>query len=302
MRKYTIRDFDRDFPDDDTCLEWLKDYLYPGGINCKLCGEVTKHHRVKSRPSYSCDRCGHHVHPMADTIYQDTRTPLKLWFYATYLMAQTRCGISAKQIQRETGVTYKTAWRMFNRIRSLLAEDIKDLSGTVETDETLMGGKRRYRHGEQAPRDAKGKVRRGRRAAIDENKTIVFGMVERQGRVVAVTVPNVKTATLLPHLTERVLPKSTVYTDEAASYNSLAKAGYRHRRIAHAQKIYVRGNVHTNTIEGFWSLLKRGIGGVYHAVSAKYLQSYLNEYSFRYNHRDDEVPMFQTMLSRVEKA
>ena len=139
MRNYTIRDFGRDFPDDETCLAWLRDYLYPEGIHCKMCGKVTKHHRVKSRPSYSCDRCGHHVHPTAGTIYENTRTPLKLWFYATYVMAQTRCGISAKRLERELGVTYKTAWRIFKQIRALLEEPLEPFDGGVEVDETYMG-------------------------------------------------------------------------------------------------------------------------------------------------------------------
>src|SRR5438034_6849456 len=122
QRFYTIRHFQRDFPTDEACLDWLRDFLYPNGIYCKVCQKVTKHHRVKSRPSYSCDYCGHHEHPMAGTIFQDTRTPLRSWFHAVFLMASTRCGISAKQLQREIGVTYKTAWRMFRQIRSLLNE------------------------------------------------------------------------------------------------------------------------------------------------------------------------------------
>src|SRR6266566_5194523 len=137
MKKYTIRDFDRDFPNDDACLEWLKNYLYPDGMHCKHCDRVTKHHKVVSRRSYSCDNCGHHVHPTAHTIYHKSPTPLTTWFYAIYLMASTRCGISAKQIERETGVTYKTAWRMFKQIRSMLEEDIP-IGGkgcSVEMDE-----------------------------------------------------------------------------------------------------------------------------------------------------------------------
>ena len=284
MRKYTIRDFDRDFPDDDSCLEWLKEYLYPSGIHCLTCEEVTKHHRVRSRPSYSCDRCGHHVHPMAGTIYQDSRTPLKLWFYATYLMAQTRCGISAKQIERELGVTYKTAWRMFNKIRSLLEEDDGPFDGQVEIDQTYIGGRRR-----------------GKGRGYRKDKAAVLGIVERNGKVMATKVDNVQARTLIPHIRRRVLPSAIVYTDEGREFAGLRRRGFNQRRINHSAEVYVRGDVHTNTIEGFWSLLKRGIAGVYHSVSHKYLQSYLNEYSFRYNHRDDEQPMFQTMLSRVHR-
>src|SRR5579859_5964716 len=128
MRKYTKKDFDRQFPNDATCLEWLFRRFYPDGtVYCEKCERETKHHRVQSRPSYSCDYCGHHVHPTANTIFHKSPTPLTTWFYAIYLMASTRCGISAKQIERETGVTYKTAWRMFKQIRSMLGDDRKQL-------------------------------------------------------------------------------------------------------------------------------------------------------------------------------
>jgi len=288
QRNYTVRDFERDFPTDEACLDWLRDFLYPEGIYCKVCQAVTKHHRVKSRPSYSCDRCGHHEHPMAGTIFQDTRTPLRLWFHAIFLIASTRCGISAKQLQREIGVTYKTAWRMFYRIRKLLEDDGTMLGGTVEADETYIGGKRRDgRTGRPGP---------------SSSKTAVFGVVERQGRVVAKKVPDAKGKTLIPLVAQHVIPRSIVYTDEWKPYRALGRSGYFHDRVHHASKVYVSGDVHTNTIEGFWSLVKRGIGGVYHVVSAKHLQGYLNEYTFRYNHRSDETPMFQTMLARVEKA
>src|SRR5271163_894210 len=141
MAPFTFKDFQRKFPDDATCLEWLRNYLYPDGMFCKKCQQVTKHHRVVSRPSYSCDNCGHHVHPTADTIFHKSPTPLTTWFYAIYLMSSTRCGISAKQIERETGVTYKTAWRMFKKIREMLAENIALGGSSVEIDETYIGGK-----------------------------------------------------------------------------------------------------------------------------------------------------------------
>ena len=285
MQRYTIRDFEREFPNDDACLEWLREFLYPEGIFCKKCEKVTKHHKVASRKSFSCDACGHHVHPTADTIYHKSSTSLRLWFYATYLMASTRCGISAKQLERELGVTYKTAWRMFKQVRSMLEESDIPLSGEVEVDETYVGGKR--------------KGTRGRGAA---GKTIVAGAVERKGRVRAKVVPNVQAATLVPFIEARVLSESTVVSDELGSYNRLSSKGYNHRRIYHAAKIYVDGDVHTNTIDGFWSLLKRGPAGVYHAVGADYLQHYVDEYSFRYNHRNDVQPMSKTFLRQVEKA
>jgi len=281
------------FPDDDACLEWLKNYLYPDGIHCDKCQRITKHHKVTNRRSYSCDYCGHHVHPTAGTIYHKSPTPLRTWFYAVFKMASTRCGISAKQIQRETGVTYKTAWRMFKQIRSMLDENIESLSGTVECDETFVGGKAKNMH--KSKREAKIKGRGG------VGKTVVVGAVERQGRVVAKVVPNTSSDTLIPFVTEKVLPESMVFTDESPSYNPLSSKGYYHKRVHHASKVYVIGDVHTNTIEGFWSLVKGGIGGVYHQVSAKYLQSYFDEYAFRYNRRNDETPMFLSFMTALPR-
>src|SRR5438132_9377381 len=292
MRKYTKKNFDSRFPDDATCLEWLRNYLYPDGIFCEKCKRITKHHRAVSRPSYSCDHCGHHVHPTAGTIFHKSPTPLTTWFYAIYLMASTRCGISAKQIQRETGVTYKTAWRMFKQIRSLLSEPDMQLEGsTIEIDETYVGGVRKFNSGRKLRADAK-------------KLMPVLGMAERGGRVRAFATPDVKITTVMPLVREFVLPKSTVYTDERNIYERVQHVpgmGYVHKRIQHNAKVYVAGDVHTNTIEGFWSLVKRGLGGVYHSVSQKYLQSYLDEYSFRYNRRASGNLIFPAMLAKVSE-
>lgn len=273
MQKFTIDDFNRMFPDDDTCLEWLKNYLYPDGIFCETCGRVTKHHRVAARQSYSCDSCGHHVHPMKGTIYEKSVTPLRLWFYATFLMSSSRVGVSAKQLQREVGVTYKTAWRMFNLIRTLLNEnDEITLSGPVEADETYVGGKDENRHVSK---------RTGKRGRGAGGKTIVAGVVERHNKVVTKVVADVSAATLLPIIQEHVARRSTVYTDELLSYRRVSALGYEHRTIYHAGNVFVRDDIHTNTIEGFWSLVKRGSNGAYHAVSPKYLGDYVNEYGCR---------------------
>jgi transposase len=285
MTKFTKKDFDRLFPDDATCLEWLKNRLYPDGIYCTKCEATTLHHRVKSRPSYSCDHCGHHVHPTADTIFHKSSTALTTWFYAVYLMASTRCGISAKQIERETGVTYKTAWRMFKQIRSMLEENspIGGIGKRVETDEMYVG------------------PRTKRLGGIIKPKTPVVGMVERKGRVIAVVAPDTKKSTLHGMIREYVLPRTTVFTDDYPAYDELNPRNYNHYRIKHSARVYVSGNVHTQTIEGFWSLVRNGIRGVYHSVGKGYLQSYLNEYSFRYNRRFDEQPMFISFLKQVEK-
>jgi transposase len=292
--RYTINDFNRQFPDDAACLEHLKEQRFPGGVAyCETCKTEHKHYRIKGRPVYSCDHCGTQISPMAGTIFEKSTTSLRLWYYAMYLMASTRCGISAKQIQRETGVTYKTAWRMFRQIRSLLSEPDMQLEGSaVEIDETYVGGKRKNRHGS-----------RGMRGRDNDEKTPVFGMVERggKGRVLAYVTPDAKAATLFPIIEEKILPNTTVYSDEYSTYDQLHMLAncYNHKRIKHAQKIYVMGDVHTQTIEGFWSLVKRGIGGVYHSVSRKYLQTYLDEYSFRYNRRNQGNLIFNAFLKRV---
>jgi transposase len=278
-----MKDFDREFKDDASCLEWIKNHRWPDGIHCVECKKVTKHHRVTGRSCYSCDYCGHQVFPLANTIFHKSSTSLRTWFHAIFLMASTRCGISAKQVQRETGVTYKTAWRMFTQIRTLLDDNLGLLSGPVEVDEAYIGGK--------------GEVIRGRGA---EHKTIVAGVVERKGSVKASVVPNVRAKTLSYIIQDSVKLGSTVYTDDMPSYQGLLKNEYDHKVIKHLAKVYIDGDVHTCTIDGFWSLLKRGIDGVYHAVSPKYLQQYVNEYSFRYNHRKDEQPMFTSFLNQIE--
>ena len=286
--RYTISDFNRQFPNDDACLEHLKEQRFPGGVaHCEKCQRNQKHHRIHGRPVYACDVCLNQISPMAGTIFEHSSTSLRLWYYAMYLMASTRCGISAKQIQRETGVTYKTAWRMFRQIRSLLSEPDMQLEGeAVEMDETYMGGKRRN-------------GRRGRPPAHDGKKTCVVGAVERKGRVIAMVATDATRKTLHGVAQERILPESTVFTDELSAYDGLDAQGYVHRRIQHSAGVYVVGDVHTNTIEGFWSLVKRGIGGVYHQVSKKYLQSYLDEYSFRYNRRTIGNLIFNEFLKRV---
>jgi transposase-like protein len=284
--RYTIESFNKQFPDNDSCLDWLKAERWPEGlIPCGKCKEDRKHHRVTGRPAYACDYCGSMISPMAGTILEKSSTALRTWFYAMYLMSATRCGISAKQIQRETGVTYKTAWRMFKQIRTLMSEEVSLEGEAVEMDETYVGGRGR-----------KGS-KRGRGA---EHKTCVVGAVQRGGNVIAIAGSDASSKTLHSVAKEYILPSSIVHTDEWRGYNGLGKVnGYQHRRINHSEKVYVMGDIHTNTIEGFWSLVKRGIGGVYHSVSKKYLQTYLDEYSFRYNRRNSGQPMFTSLFEQV---
>ena len=296
----TVFDFERRYPDDAACLEALVKMLYPDGIFCPTCEKVTKHHRLTKRPAYECQFCGHMEYPMKGTIFQGSSTSLKLWFYGLFLMASTRCGISAKQLERETGVSYPTALRMFRQIRSLLDQDDVLLEGTVEADEAFVGGDAKWKHRSKKTKP-RWEIGRG------GEKTPVFGMAQRgangrHGKVVAQVVENTSGAQLVPHVKTRVLPASTVYTDEWKPYEQLGKLGYAHERISHAQEVYVSGDVHTNTIEGFWALLKSGIRGTYHSVSTDHLQSYLDEYAFRYNHRDNPAGMFEAFLGRIQKT
>ena len=220
---------------------------------------------------------------MAGTIFQDSHLPLRLWFRAFAQMAVTRCGVSARQLSRDLGVTPNTALRMWRQIRNILTDDGSLLLGEVEADETYVGGRR--------------PGKRGRGAA---GKTIVAGVVERGGKVRARVVSDVKAATLLPNIQANVLPDATVYSDDLQSYNGLTRMGYSHRVIPHSLGVYVLGkDIHTNTIDGFWSQLKRSIDGTYHHVTPAYLQGYVNEYAFRYSHRKDDRPMFWTMLGQV---
>jgi transposase-like protein len=282
-------EFMRDFPDDATCLEWLwrTRYSVDGTeAHCPKCDTKRPFKRYatsQQRQSWTCTACGQHIHPTAGTIFHKSSTSLHLWFYAMYLMTSTRCGISAKQLERELGVTYKTAWRMFNLIRNqLMTQDDTPLSGEVEADETFIGGR---------PRAGKPMSK----AAHADRKVPVFGAVQRRGRVVA-TVGNSR-AQARGHVVSRVLPASVVYTDDWPGYRGLERE-YEHKRINHSERIYVSGGVHTQTIEGFFSLVKNGLRGVYHSVSAKWLEGYLNEYAWRYNHRDDGRSHFASLLLR----
>ncbi|MBI2854235.1 MAG: IS1595 family transposase [Chloroflexi bacterium] len=284
MKTYAIKHFDQQFPSDDACLDFLFKSRYPKGVFCPNCQKVTNHYRIAKRKVYCCEFCGHTISPTAGTIFHKSDTPLRSWFHAIFLMASTKTGISAKQLQRELGVTYKTAWRMFKQVRKLMDENVNPLTGQVEVDETYIGGK----HAGKRGRGASGKA-------------VVMGMVEREGNAVAKVVPNVQKRTLLPMIAKHIAPPSTstIFTDELASYNTVSTLGYAHEVVQHAAKEYVAGQAHVNTVESLWSTIKRGIDGVNHSVSPLYLQSYLDSYVYRYNHRKDETPLFVSLIERV---
>jgi transposase len=278
--KYTINNFNQDFPDEDACFEFIFNQRYGKDYECPNCHK-TEFYRVKNRKAYACS-CGYQLNPLSGTIFHKSPTNLKNWFYAIFLMSASKNGVSAKELERQLGVTYKTAWRIQHQVRKLMRSERSMLSGTVEIDDCYIGGKR--------------KGKRGRGA---EDKGKVFGMVERKGEVKANVVENLKAKTVMPLIQESIEEKSRIMSDEFPPYYKVEKHGFEHEVIKHKIKEYVRGEVHTNTIEGFWSQLKRSIDGTYHSVSLKHLQKYVDEFSWRYNHRSSDVPFFDLLIRRV---
>jgi transposase len=290
---YSLMEFMREFPNDAVCLDWLwRERCSEDGehAECPKCARIRKFHKVKDRPAWDCDSCGFHMHPTAGTIFHKSSTSLHLWFFAMHLITSTRGGVSAKQLERELGVTYKTAWRMFNLIRNeLMTDEAVPLTGSVEVDETAWGGRPKVSA-------TRGMTMPQAQTYAKARKVGVLAMVERGGRVRAYVQPR---EGALATVSLHVDPKATVYTDEWAGYRSLHMTHPAHFTIRHTDRIYASGHVHTQTVEGFFGNVKRGISGVYHSVSVKWLQGYLNEYTWRYNHRSDATPMFLTLLSRA---
>lgn len=281
--KYTINDFNAKYPDDEACLHELYLQKYGSLTECPKCEEAAKFYKVQDRKCYSCQWCGHQLHPLSGTIFHKSPTQLRLWFYTIFLFSNAKNGVSAKELQRTIGVTYKCAWRMAQQVRDLFSQvDREQLNGTVEADETYVGGKRRGKRGRGA-----------------EGKTPVFGMAQREGGVRARVTVDTKRKTVAPILRENVAIGSTVYTDEYSVYNKIGEDGYDHGRVNHSAKQWVNGQAHTNTIEGFWSQLKRSIDGTYHNLSTKHLQKYVDEFCWRYNNRKSLTPIFPLMISRI---
>ena len=280
--KFTITEFFKRFPDDDACLEHLMNVRYGKKFECPSCGKPSKFHKLKGKKAYSCQYCGHHVHPMMGTPFAKSRTPLQLWFYAIYLFTTSRHGVPAKELERQLGVTYKTAWRMGHEIRKYMADVDGDepLSGHVEIDEAYIGGKE------------KGRGMPGK----DSKKTAVLGMIQRDGRVTTKVVPNARRATLLPVIRANVEPGSEVNTDQLHAYKALEAEGYDHESVNHSQEEWVRGDVHTNTIEGYWARLKLSIRGTHVHVSRKHMDKYLGEFEYRYNMRKQPKAMFARLI------
>lgn len=280
-KTFTVQDFFKRFPDDDTCLEHLFHIRHGAKPVCPKCGEIGQFRKLSKLPAYTCN-CGHHIHPMVGTPFERSHTPLQKWFYAMYLFTTTRHGVPAKELQRQLGVTYKTAWRMGHEIRKYMAliDGDDPLDGHVEADETMIGGRRKG----------------GKRGRGAPGKTTVFGMVERGGNVITRVVPNVRRKTLEAHMLENIKTGATVSTDELQSYANIARHGYEHGTVNHSADQWVDGIHHVNSIEGVWSHIKRSIRGTHIHVSAKHLPKYLGEFEYRFNMRHRPEMMFAQLL------
>jgi transposase-like protein len=295
-------EFMRRYPDDAACLDrlWRKRFAPDGHhARCPKCERTRKFHRTKTRASYTCDSCGHHIHPMKGTIFEKSTTSLQLWFYAAYLMTSTRCGISAKQLEREIGVHYQTAHRMMKKIRTeLMKDDGEQLRGDVEIDETSVGGRTRRPHGHGRGIAIGPDRRKGSKQRMKDNPT-VLGMVERGGRIRFRVIASRYGAPLSSEVMANVNPASIIFTDEWGSYRPLSGYFLDHSVVNHSAGEYVRGDAYTNTIEGAFGNMKTGMRGVYKKVSPHYLQSYLDEYSWRSNAKLVDEPLFEQLLERA---
>jgi transposase len=277
--RYTIKDFNKQFKTDAACLDYIFQQRFPEGATCEKCGVKDHFYPVVSRRSYAC-QCGFQLYPTVGTIFHKSPTSLKTWFFAMFLMTASKNGVSAKELERQLGVTYKCAWRIAHQIRQLLSEEPTMLKGVVEADETWVGGRHKFEE-------------------KFSSKTPVVGLLERGGDVIAKVVEKVDSHTLVPNIKDNVEGGSTIMTDELRAYKPMPKSYYRHYVVKHSAKEYVRGMCHTNSLEGFWSQLKRSINGTFHSVSRKHLQKYVNEFSYRYNRRKSETPMFLHLVADV---
>lgn len=282
----TLRQFQARFPTEESCLEHLFHVRFGADTECHKCGREPRYHRVKARRSYECQWCAHQVYPTAGTPFHRTRTPLRDWFFVMFQFCATRSGVAAKEVERQIGVTYKTAWRMRHQIRAYMGIVDGDAAiggeGTiVECDETYIGGVHTG----------------GKRGRGAEGKAIVLGMLERDGDVMTRVVPNVRRASLTPHIEAHVAKGGEVHTDELASYNGLHLKGYIHKTVNHGAGEYVGfGGASVNAMEGFWRHLKASINGTHIHVSPQHLAKYLAEFEFRYNLRQSPHLMIDRLM------
>jgi transposase-like protein len=269
-----LLDVMENFPTEKQCVEHLENLRWPKGIICPCCGSNRKIYNLTRGDGYKCADCQKNFSVRKGTIFEESRLPLRKWFAAAWLITSHRKGISSHQLAREIGVTQKTAWFMLGRLREVAASmGALPFSGEVETDETFLGGKAKNMHAKR------------RRQVITGtggvNKHAVVGTRERSGKVKAMRVADTGRETLHNFIKTNVVPGSTVYTDEHRAY--LGLKDYFHQTVQHSVGEYVKGNAHTNGIESFWAMLKRGYYGTFHHFTWKHLPRYLAEFQTRWN-------------------
>lgn len=285
INKYGFEDLKRNFGSDEACVNFIFDTLH--NRNCSCGG---KYSLLKGRRQFQCSKCRHQIAPTAGTIFHKSDTPLHLWFFAIFLFSNAKSGLSAKQLERDLNITYKTAWRILTLIRKSLKQSEEFLSGDVEIDETYLGGRGK------AGRDNKGigKVMRA--------KSVVIGAVERGGRMRAEVSPNVRAKSIGSFLDRNINPiTSRLLTDSSDRYDKVAR-GYRREKVNHSIKEFVRGDIHVNNVESFWSHIKRSIKGTHKSVSKKHLQSYVDGFVFHYNNRHSDNERFSALLGALLPA
>lgn len=292
--KYTINEFRKEYPNDDVCLDVIFKMRYAKMPCCPQCSQATTFKRITGRRSYQCSDkdCQYQLYPTAGTVFEKTKTSLVDWFYVIYLMTSTRNGVSGKEIQRQLGVTYKCAWRMGHQIRLLMASGSDLLSGVVEVDETYIGGKAQNKH--KKVREAVNQNGKG----VNSPKIAVMAMLQRNGDIRTQVIPEATGAVLKPIINDNIIGGSVVVTDGHRGYKGL-DTGFNHNVVNHEQDEFVVGTMHTNSVEGYFSLLKRTIKGTHIHVSRKHIQKYVDECSFKYVNRAQGQLMFHTILSRV---
>ena len=287
----SILDLIKAFPNEQTCIDHLETLRWNGNVISPF-DASSKIYNCKGN-KYKCKNTGKYFNVKTDTMFDNTKMELQKWFLAIWIVTSHKKGISSLQLGRDLNITQKSAWFMLQRIRNCFGiENDNELDNEVEADETYVGGKNKNLHA-----DKKAIASQGRSA---KDKTPVVGMVERNGKLNANVVDNVGSATLTREIVANVKESASLYTDEWLGYKGVSRI-YDHSIVKHNQGQYVNGRVHTNTIEGFWSLLKRGIFGIYHFTSKKHLQMYVDEFVFRYNTRDTTSAMrFNLLLANTQ--